>query len=746
MHRHKLPWIVLPISALVSLASVTASANADAARTIATRGNPASMIVWADAEPIAVQPDGTVLAARAHAGKGRFATLGHGGFLTDNREDTQQFIDNIVTWLAEPGGQRVFGLSDNIRNRLSELGLELTPVIANERNLDFNEADIIVGSLQAFARAGRLHELDAWLNAGGALLAVETAWGQIQLKHAANVDDLAVNRLFTMHGVMYTDRALSGQDGGVFTLETSNTALANASNALRILAGETIGDEPNSATGDTTRAARIAREALAIVPIDSELITFADNLAAEHRETLNSAYLNMQSQPLRLRDQPLACALLDLDARRAQLGDTRAHPSASAFPGPVPDDAPRITQRIEFNDAIPGWRSTGLYAPPGEPITVRIIEGDPNALVVQIGAWLDPQRFDDRVRMPVAVFRTPLHTDTPTATTTAASPIGGPIYIDITSNANNTRRVIQITGAVEMPRYRLNHTDLDDWRSRIRHLPIPWAELESDDLVFTIPSDAIRDLEDPDVVMQHWSRIHDIMQGMEPRSPRHWPDRQYRYVADRRLSWGYMYCPADAPIVIPMTAAKDMVNTENYNNIAPNKLWGHYHEMGHAHQNPMWTFAGTGEVTVNIFTVLALNEINGYPLDHEATRTQPAHALATMVRHIERGAPFDRWKADPFLALQTYALLWHNFGWDAFRATFRDYDNIPQADRPRNDDDKRDEFVIRFSTTVGKNLTPYFQAWGIPLTERPARVLSTLPTWMPEGFDEAIAEREAAQR
>ena len=369
MHRHHLSWIALPISALFSLASATASANADTARAIATRGNPASMIVWADAEPIAVQPDGTVLAARAHAGKGRFATLGHGGFLTDNREDTQQFINDIITWLAEPVGQRVFGLSDNIRNRLSDLGLELLPVIANERNLDFNEADIIVGSPQAFARAGRLDELDAWLSAGGALLAVETAWGQIQLKHATGVTDLAVNRLFTKHGVMYTDRALSGQDGGVFTLETSNTALANASNALRILAGETIGDEPNSATSDTTRAARIAREALAIVPIDSELITFADNLAAEHRETLNSAYLNMQSQPLRLRDQPLACALLDLDARRAQLGDTRP-PSCSAFL-----DQSRTTRRESHNESSSTTPSPAgdppASTPPGEPITVH---------------------------------------------------------------------------------------------------------------------------------------------------------------------------------------------------------------------------------------------------------------------------------------------------------------------------------------------------------------------------------------
>jgi hypothetical protein len=44
-------------------------------------------------------------------------------------------------------------------------------------------------------------------------------------------------------------------------------------------------------------------------------------------------------------------------------------------------------------------------------------------------------------------------------------------------------------------------------------------------------------------------------------------------------------------------------------------------------------------------------------------------------------------------------------------------------------------FVIQFGRTVGRNLGPYFAAWGVPLTERVERELADLPEWMPEGLE-----------
>ena len=708
--------------------AAAASQDERLVRAIATGGNPASLVAYGDAEPIATLADGTVLGARALAGEGRVAAIGHGGYLKDDRGDTEVFLDEVVLWLLDgKASARAWGVPDAMVARLAAAGATLEAVGGAIDRLDLASVDLIIASPQAFARAGRLDDLRAWVLQGGALLSAETAWGQIQLGHATGVDELAANELLGPHGILYTERALSPGRDGLYTLDDDANATANASDALAILAGD--------ADGDAVRAARVARRALAIAPLDGPLVASADALAQTHASKLRTAYAGMASNPLKLEDQPLACALLDLEARRAMIeapsGKVAAHPSHAAFPGAVPESAPRITRVIELNDAIPGWRTTGLYAVAGEPISLRVVEGDAAHAALQIGCWLDPQDFDDRVRMPEATFRAPVHNNA----AMLASPIGGPIYLDLGDTPASV--TIEIAGAVEMPRFRLGHTDLAQWQQRLRHLPAPWAELESDELAFSLPAAAVRDLDRPDLVMQHWDKVHAAMQGLEPRSPRHWPERQYRYVAEKRLSWGYMYCPSDAPIVIPTTAARDMVDLANFDADGENKLWGHYHEMGHAHQNPMWTFAGTGEVTVNIFTVYALHTINGYPLDSEVMRSEPTRALSAMQAHAERGAPFHRWRSDPFLALQTYALLWHAFGFEAFHKAFRAYDDLPQGERTAEDVAKRDTFVITMSQAVERNLEPYFRAWGVPLSDSVSTELEGLPVWMPEGFEAA---------
>lgn len=551
------------------------------------------------------------------------------------------------------------------------------------------------------------------------MLCVETAWGQIQLGHASGVDDLAANLLLGEHGVYYTGRALSPGRDGMYELDGRMADLANASHGLDVLAGKI--------EGDVTIAARVVRRALAVVPIEGPMFAQAEVLAAGNAQSLNAAYAGMAASPLKLSEHPLACVLLDLEARRGRHGSAGAHPSARAFPGPVPDNAPRVTRRLNLDDGIGGWRSTGLYAAPGEAVSVRVIGGDQPA-TLRIGCWLDPQDFDDRYRFPVASFATPMVD----GRATLSSPIGGPVYVELPDDPGPI--VVEFAGAVEMPRFRLGIDDPDAWRMRLRDLPAPWAELESDELVLTLPAGVVRDLDRPDLVMRHWDRVHEAMQALEPRSPRHWPRRQYRYVADKKLSWGYMYCPSNAPIVIPINEAAAMVDLEHFDSDGPNGLWGHYHEMGHAHQNPMWTFAGTGEVTVNIFTVLALHTVNGYPLDSEVMRSDPKRALDAMHAHAERGAPFHRWKSEPFLALQTYALLWHAFGFEAFERTFRSYELLPDGQQPGDDRAKRDRFVLQMSRSTGHNLWPYFRAWGVPLSDVPEREVAGLPVWMPDGF------------
>ncbi len=144
--------------------------------------------------------------------------------------------------------------------------------------------------------------------------------------------------------------------------------------------------------------------------------------------------------------------------------------------------------------------------------------------------------------------------------------------------------------------------------------------------------------------------------------------------------------------------------------------------MGHSHQNPMWTFAGTGEVTVNIFTVLALHTVNGYPLDNAAMRTEPGRAFATMVKHAGRHRSTSGARPVPRAADLRPALAGIRLGGLPHRLPR--YDDSPRAS-DRTDDEKRDRFAITMSQTVERNLAPYFEGGVSPSQERSKKPSAT---------------------
>jgi len=76
------------------------------------------------------------------------------------------------------------------------------------------------------------------------------------------------------------------------------------------------------------------------------------------------------------------------------------------------------------------------------------------------------------------------------------------------------------------------------------------------------------------------------------------------------------------------------------------------------------------------------------------------------------------------------------FGWDAFRKTFAEYEALPKRARPRTDAEKRDQWLVRLSRNVGRDLGPYFEAWGVPTSKEARASLDDLEPWMPESLRE----------
>ncbi|MGQ0626596.1 MAG: M60 family metallopeptidase, partial [Phycisphaerales bacterium] len=195
------------------------------------------------------------------------------------------------------------------------------------------------------------------------------------------------------------------------------------------------------------------------------------------------------------------------------------------------------------------------------------------------------------------------------------------------------------------------------------------------------------------------------------------------YVADQQISAGYMH--SGYPIMTHLDAAEDMVSAENL----LKGTWGLFHELGHNHQVSDWTFDGTGEVTVNLFSLFIMERVCGKPMNSgHGALDERARLVA---KHKAKGAAFESWKSDPFLALVMYQQLREAFGWETYQRVFAEYRGLKKDERPKGEQAERDQWMVRFSRACGKNLGPFFQAWGVPTSDEARASIADLPGWMP---------------
>lgn len=751
--RTTLVMLALAVMGVVTAATDVCDADAGGQRdhrqtivagvnTIARPGVPGPLVVFGpDAFVVAAAPtdqgvDHPVVAGAAW-GRGRVVAFGHGGFFSADAlrtGDTASLLANAVTWargetalLAMPnvGVVEASAVADLLEAR----GMTVQRLARHELTTAIDDVDVLVADERHYRDNEAAIAIARCVQRGGGLVTASLGWGWMQLNPGRDLTtDHVGNRLLAPAGIMWADGYLRATDAGGFAI-TGPPRATHALAALDLL--EQQRNEPNAVSDDdAAQAGAVLLNAMRTVPADDRHLRprVARLLAdADHAIVVSDAN---RLGP----DRALARVMLAMQIDAWLERPTRrhpAHPAASAFPGDVPDSARPVRRRVSIDPSTHGWHSTGCYAPPGARIEARVPADLAEAgLRLRIGAHKDPNWHHRNWRRPPQI--TVSHPVT-RPVTRLTNPFGGLIYIEIPDRCDAAPFVVTINRIIDAPRYVHGHTSLVAWRDEIRHHPAPWAELASDRVILTVPSDVIRNLDDPAALMDHWNDVMDACADLATIDRAR--NRPERYVADVQISAGYMH--AGYPIMTHLDAAPVMVDRDALrNNRSP--TWGLYHEVGHNHQHPDWTFSGTGEVTVNLFTLYVLEEICGMPVSTGHAGIRPGSRNAKMRAHLDAGAPFDAWKRDPFLALIMYVQLREAFGWEAYQRVFAEYRDLPANERPRDDDAKRDQWMVRFSHAVGHNLGPFFQAWGVPTSDAARATLADLPVWMPEAMRDLI--------
>ena len=652
-------------------------------------------VIGPDAFAFVVGSDGGArpIAAAAKLGRGKVVAISHGGYLSvgaTKTADNGRLLANMVNWVSRRKRDIKVGILGNESAGLGQ-ALGFTEVHVTPRNL--LDADVIVttGALDAAT-------VRNYVMKGGGLIVGQTPWGWKQVHHAESLlGELEWNSVLADAGIVYSDGIAdrpkpvkSADESDHLSASAALNRLGEDANAVGLITAA-IHDCPENAP--FAKAVRDAVRGSSVkVPTKENPVTEKDGLSR------------------------LSLVLRDMDRReldRRGMRRPEVDPSAASFPGSVPASEPRVKKSvlIAVNDAQ--WASTGLYAAPGEVITVTLPESlRGRGLGLQIGVHSDELwHLKKWERNPSVV----VHASISGTTAELSSPFGGLVVITVPKNLGLKPQRITIENAVVSPRFVLGETTVAQWQASLSS-SAPWAELQSQHLILSVPTEAARKVENPTALMELWDRVLGLYTEMDG-SPL--TVRPERIVADREISAGYMH--SGYPI---MTWMDDSVPLSlSYDRLVKDGTWGHWHELGHNRQLGWWTFDGTGEVTNNVYVLYTMNKINGKSvfarIGQDKKKTDAYLAAPN----------FEKWKSEPFVALTMYAQLIDAFGWDSYKAVIRSYLHSSESDLPKSDDEKRDQWLIRYSNQVHRNLAPFFAKWGIPVSEAAKAAVNGLPDW-----------------
>ena len=668
----------------------------------------------------------TALVGAAGFEKGRIVLFGHNSYLNPgdgNEASVGALLLNSVKWSTTKQKPRVATNDPKSEAFFKSKGFDVKKLAGGPEKKNIHDFDVLVLNAQGITADAEGQAVLDFVKAGGGLVAGMTGWAFEQTSGGKRLNaGNALNVALAGAGIAFTDASI-GKDKQ-FTARTELSPLLNAQIALDAMLRTQKGGAPLAAAEFAQGSSAIQLALAAQSPGRS-----AFQVAAIGAMAGGTAAIPTPKKPLTQEKDAAARNKLGIETRilkMATAADIKPHPAAKEFPGLAPADAPRVTREVAIHPNIPGWTSTGLWVNAGDPVTVKVPAAFAGkGFAVRIGCHKDTlYHLDKWERAPEITRSSPIEAEV----TITANAFGGLVFIEVPDRAKGTADFnVTISGAIEAPLFVLGRDDDTKWNSTIKLRKAPWTEFACDKVILICPTANAHHITNPTELMNFWTRVVDAQDEISNQAKER--KRPERYVCDVQISAGYMH--SGYPIMVPVSAADEMITFSKTK--APG--WGYYHELGHNHQRGDFTFEGTGEVTNNVLGMYVIE----YVLGHDPLTGHGAIAPKKLEEHIaaikKAKNKFDVWKSDPFLALTTYIQLVQGFGWASWRAYLHSFTDPSFGPAPKSDEEKRDQFLVRYSKITGKNLADFFDFWGIPVSSSAKAEVSKLERWMPKGVN-----------
>ena len=420
-------------------------------------------------------------------------------------------------------------------------------------------------------------------------------------------------------------------------------------------------------------------------------------------------------------------------------------PAGDEFPGSVPKEAERVTKTIRFSLHPRGFselrllfsprnrQSTGLYRVPGEPITFKAepVSGSSlrSTLYIRIGAHTDELGkipLSERKRVSMASDRMELQKEVLHDRGWAS----GLIYLESDSAGTDSFDII-ISGAVKAPWFKLGRDSLAQWLDEIRYYPVPWAELEGEYTILTLPSAMIRDLDDPVAVVTAYDQLvkdANALVGLSPNASEavdKAPDLPFRFVIDIQTKVN-THSHDGYPIVLCWLEAGSPMQYLDLNYIRTGFILRH--ELGHNYEPADTAFEppGASQAFANLF--ISVYQYNsGYWFVGDRRTGEMLYYYVPAFNYLWdicsafiEGFDSTLWNPDVNVMCSKKSAfvmtVLTSLTSEPITELYRQFRHLPEKKLPSLQQEKTDYFFESLCEHSGQDLTLLFKRWLVPVS------------------------------
>lgn len=363
--------------------------------------------------------------------------------------------------------------------------------------------------------------------------------------------------------------------------------------------------------------------------------------------------------------------------------------------------------RLAQNNPASDFYTTGFYLPASTIMTVEVTSVNGSRLpTLLVGTY---SRYQ-------ASWNPTSHTLT-SGVNSIADATGGIIYFRFhNDNPTDKVRIKFISGMKPVPYYQLGRTTQADWVKMVDNLTtVPDVQLVGNKTIITFSrTNALAyKNENQETLIKKADRViavEDSISGLFGSDPVDKPN-VHKYLMTESDHPGYFMAATFYRTWYGSTTGGVPAILK-----AENLTWGPWHELGHMHQQGSWTWSELGEVTVNIYSIAVEKAFGITPT--RLTSQGEWNNTATYLARPEAERSFNGSNASVWVRLCMFQQLKLAFGENFYHELHRQARR--ETARPTTTDTRMRWFMLKACSISGKNLTSFFQKWGMKLSTQTA--------------------------